>query len=70
MTHGRPPKAVSPAQEARQAQDAALEGVQPVGYCHNCGERVDDRHLFCDGLCRQDWLEDHAKGKQQNGFRR
>mgnify|MGYP001589497635 CR=1 FL=1 len=34
----------------------ALGSLLPVGYCHNCGEAVAPRYLFCEGgECAADW---------------
>ena len=29
--------------------------ISPTGYCHNCGEEVDNPKLFCDGNCASEW---------------
>lgn len=42
-----------------QAREDALRRRMPVllaaGACHNCGERLGHRLLFCDTGCRDDW---------------
>jgi hypothetical protein len=42
----------------RMNESAALlrkPTLQAVGFCHNCGEWVEPRRLFCSVECRDDW---------------
>lgn len=34
-----------------------VPGLNPVGKCHNCEERLPEGRLFCDADCRDDWAK-------------
>ena len=45
----------------------ALGSLLPVGCCHNCGELVQPRFLFCEGgECKADWELAQA-ARRRNG---
>lgn len=39
--------------------------ISPKGKCHNCGEKVDAKKLFCDKDCTEDY-ELRLRSKKQN----
>ena len=43
------------ANESAARQRRPVPSIEPVGYCHDCGELVDDPQLFCDGECAQSY---------------
>lgn len=45
----------------------AIGALLPVGFCHNCGETVAPRYLFCEGgECAADWEREQA-ARRRNG---
>jgi len=38
-----------------QAVRSRQPSILPKGHCYNCDLSLDDRSLFCDGDCRDDW---------------
>lgn len=38
-----------------------LKSLVPTNACHNCSSWVRNGLIFCDDMCKNDWIEDRSE---------